>query len=413
MLKILSPQIKKHFGDDLLNINEDDLTKLKAEVASRVTKMKHAPELMEIYLSEMSAVASQYVHQLKCAQIDIFTPLTMNMEESVPLTPELYWRYSQQLEIISTLALKYPWRMFPFVFFDPRSENSFEMCKNALENLGFLGVKMYPALGYHPDPSVVETAGVSGLGESEIGIVKFPNGTPNHAAARRLRSFYKYCADNSIPITTHTSVGGAYSARLYNLEERIRWQLTDPENWRAVLQQYKLKINFAHMGGNYINPDRGNTKAWSCKWRSTILEYLKKSDLLATVYADVSYHDMAHSSNDKEVAEYFEDLREVLNCTEIKGGVMYGSDASMITHTWFEDEFIKPFIDTNNLLPDLQEKLFTTTPLSFLFQKDGDGYVIPHRYIKFLEENGALQNLPTYVQKIGTPGIVKYVINAY
>ncbi|MFH0801165.1 MAG: amidohydrolase family protein [bacterium] len=407
MIKILQSPLSKHYGDDFLNINRDALVKILAPLAKIIGK-KHAPELVQIYLSEMSAVAAQYIAQLDPAMIDIFTPLTMNMEEAVPLTPELYWRYPQQLEIISSLAHSYPWRMFPFVFFDPRSENSVDVCIDALEKKGFLGVKMYPALGYHPDPSVVETEGIAGKGKFKIGRAYFPNGTPNHAAAERLRSFYEYCANNEIPITTHTSVGGAYSARLYNLDEVMRWSLTAPENWLNVLSQYKLKINFAHMGGNYINPDDDKKRTCSIKWRKAILAYMIDPDLKATVYTDVSYHDMALSRDMGVVSRYFNDLRAVMSRPEQHGGVLYGSDASMITHTWFESEFMAPFADPNNLPPALQDKLFTETPLSFLFRQSNGAYFIPQRYTDFLQARNpnALANLPPYVKKVGQNWVI-------
>ena len=157
----------------------------------------------------------------------------------------------------------------------------------------FWGVKMYPKLGYAPDD-----------------FKQYPH----------LEDFYKTCAENKIPITTHTSPGGMDIADPYCFEryaggvskERYHHgeaqqfiidRYHNPARWEAVLEDYKLlKINFAHFGGydlwkEIVNAkklfEKGRTAAKSYKeklffdWICKIGEFSEKYD---NVYTDLSYH---------------------------------------------------------------------------------------------------------------------------
>ena len=102
---------------------------------------------------------------MKEAGIKIATPLMMDLEacfqERAIKPDENYVPYAcypengnedTQINQISKIVDKYPWQIFPFIMFNPRRKNAVEICKKALENKGFLGIKLYPALGHFPVP---------------------------------------------------------------------------------------------------------------------------------------------------------------------------------------------------------------------------------------------------------------------
>ena len=105
-------------------------------------------------------------------------------------------------------------------------------------------------------------------------------------------------------------------------------------------------------------------------------------DSKASVFADVSYHEMAH---DYEVQdEYFWDLKGLLNERHYQSQVLFGTDASMISHTWYETEFLAPFLEHLNEAE--QKRLFFENPAKFLFE-NGE---IPTRYLEFLSKKAAI-----------------------
>lgn len=324
---------------------------------------------------DISLVAIDYHTELcgvdkDSAGFHIYTPLMMNLEETPALSGEYTCKYVRQVELMSTLAIWYPWQMFPFVMFDPRQEHSDSLCINALENLGFLGVKMYPALGYCPDPVVVEEIGTAGHGSA-----------PNVHAGRRMRRLYDYCVKENVPITVHASTGGAYSTDVEGNRKLNAWPLSDPANWTNVLEQWALTINFAHFGGDYLTGNNDRMEK-SIEWRKAIQDLIKRSQtnqLIAKVYADLSYHDMALQDRGTS-QKYFKDLRQLLDDPIYRERILFGTDASMISHTYSEKEYADVFI--NGLSLDHTNRIFTQNPINFLFT---DKAFIPDRYVSFLE----------------------------
>ena len=99
----------------------------------------------------------------------------------------------QQLEELANIKRRNPDTFFPFIFADPRRINEEEdffrysfsdgilklgkcFIKTMIEDRGFSGIKIYPALGYYPFDEA-------------------------------LLPLWKYAADNKIPITAHSSKG--------------------------------------------------------------------------------------------------------------------------------------------------------------------------------------------------------------
>ncbi|MCK5775137.1 MAG: hypothetical protein KAH25_03120, partial [Bacteroidales bacterium] len=103
-----------------------------------------------------------------------------------------------------------------------------------------------------------------------------------------------------------------------------------------------------------------------------------------------SFHDMALGS-DKET--YFKFLKSLLNETFYKYYILFGTDASMISHTYSEKEYVEGF--KTRLTAQENELLFSDNPARFLFENKK----IPDSYIDLLKKHSplAFEKLPDYI----------------
>jgi predicted TIM-barrel fold metal-dependent hydrolase len=98
----------------------------------------------------------------------------------------------------------------------------------AIENLGFIGAKVYPPTGFKPIDNQTW--------EYHADTTKLAPGLDG-----ALHAFYAYCEAEQVPVMTH-----ANNSNGYNLGYGI---LTGPEAWEPVLQAYpNLRLNLGHFG---------------------------------------------------------------------------------------------------------------------------------------------------------------------
>jgi predicted TIM-barrel fold metal-dependent hydrolase len=169
--------------------------------------------------------------------------------------------YEQQLIEVYNLKKKYPKNIIPFIHIDCRRENHFELFKQAIEQWGFNGMKMYPPYGTFPYD-------------------------------KRYDVEYSYCETHNIPIIAHCTQDSTMyykgkrkdlTALLSGCKLDIDWtrtnkQLCDyfthPTNYRWVFDRFpNLKISLAHIG-------RGNN------WDKIIMDMMKE---FPNLYTDCSY----------------------------------------------------------------------------------------------------------------------------
>jgi len=275
MTKLLSGIPENIADDEWFGVAVGILVKLKPG-----SNFKRIKKFLEDFRGSIDQVTDNYVKEMRKAGIDICVPLMMDLEQAAPNPGDINTPYyddagDSQIELISRQVARYPWQIFPFVMFDPRRPNGDNICIEALKKMGFIGVKMYPPLGYHPSWRVMEKS------------------DPN--AAERLKKLYKYCGTHHVPITTHASTGGAYSTSMDKDREKDAWPLTEVSNWLEPIRTYKLKINFAHFGGNYLD-EKDNKRVQSSTWFREIKNLIaisQKKTGFGSVYTDLSYHDMA------------------------------------------------------------------------------------------------------------------------
>jgi len=196
-------------------------------------------------------------------------------------------RFREQLNDLEEASLQRPGRVLPFFAVNPKRPDHFELMNDALKNKGFIGVKLYPSIGYevnHPD----------------------------------LLDVYTYCVENDIPIVMHCNHGGFY------VEENFT-SYCDPEYWEPILEQLPaLKICFAHFGGEE-SLSKPNGLAGD-SWGKKIIDLMEAFE---GVYADVSYHDEMMSDPADEQF-YLDTLTNLLDRSIIKDRILFGTDSWML-----------------------------------------------------------------------------------
>ncbi|MEM6737873.1 MAG: amidohydrolase family protein [Bacteroidota bacterium] len=115
-----------------------------------------------------------------------YVVLSLDMDYMEAGTPDI--NYLTQLEELTQLKYDNQHDIIPFVCIDPRrfeGELLVKFVKEYIEDKGFKGIKMYPALGYYPFDA-------------------------------RLLDLYAYAEKNQIPIITHCDRGGIHYQGTYN-----------------------------------------------------------------------------------------------------------------------------------------------------------------------------------------------------
>jgi predicted TIM-barrel fold metal-dependent hydrolase len=270
-------------------------------------------------------------------QVALFTPLLVDYDawsDDHPASP-----LASQIKVHQVLAQlsmrgrigRPDARFHPFMAFDPLRETlrgrtgapdvdvdvgvglgvgAIALVRQAVEQSGFIGVKMYPPVGFLPLGNEtlvgadIDADVGTGPGDVERG----------RALDRALRALYAICQAEEIPITAHASPSNEYALGFR--------ELAAPERWAPVLREFPLlRLNFGHFG--HDNGARGAhgvdaREAWMRQAAVLIEEH-------AHVYADLSGSPLVY--DDSYALRWGANLKEL--CARFKrlpSRLMYGSD---------------------------------------------------------------------------------------
>jgi predicted TIM-barrel fold metal-dependent hydrolase len=262
-------------------------------------------------------------------QVDLFCPLLVDLDSGLGDRSKTTLRQQVELfEGISTLSMlgKLPGagdaRLHPFIGFDPRRqvnavlaglpETPLDVVKSAVREHGFIGVKVYPPMGWLPlgnKATIDMTATEADLVDTE------------------LRKLYRWCVDEQVPITAH--------ANRSNYADDSFKDFAGPVGWTQVLHEFSdLRVNLGHFGGA-----RANEQASGWPWRMARLAVSNK-----LVYADVGNHRI----DDDGIAQaYLAMLTEMMAATAktapMTDRLMYGSDWFMQALLPEHDQFLEKY----------------------------------------------------------------------
>lgn len=241
--------------------------------------------------------------------INLFVPLIVDMDHWLE-NDSANVSIADQVNILEKISREpeFSGKLHGFVPFDPYKQARFyktnegsaplSIIKKAIENQGFIGVKVYPAMGYLP----VENKKFLGMQYDEFDF------------DRAFDELFDYCQTNDVPITTHCSPGGAEAYKRSGF-----WG--NPGFWTSVLEKYKkLRVNFAHFGGA-----QETINSFERSWAWNIVNLMKYEN----VYTDLGYFTpICNSENFSKYRGFFKTL--VSKKPVAFDRVCYGSDWQMI-----------------------------------------------------------------------------------
>lgn len=181
---------------------------------------------------------------------------------------------------------------------------SLRLVKEAIGERGFVGVKIYPPMGFGPDGRVIASSS------------RLPRPKDPAAVWSALQRLYKYCRDAGVPVMGHTS---------HSLgRDSDHDELGGPDGWRKPLQEFDgLHINAGHFGGGYFNEQE--KIYWPMGFAKLMSEF-------SGVYGDLGYADELVEANSPAARRLADTL-----ITKLSSGqpafshVMYGSDWLMMS----------------------------------------------------------------------------------
>jgi len=252
-------------------------------------------------------------------------------------------RYEHQLRQTSEQIFDYPGRFLPFVCVNTRRADAFVLMERALVAQGYVGVKLYPSLGYTVD-------------------------------SQAMRRVLAYCHERDVPLLMHCSPGG-----FFRNPQTIH--LSAPEHWRPLLEAFPgLKVCFAHFGGadNLVQDPLP-----SDSWTQTILDLMGEFD---GVYTDISYNDAPMAGGERE-AHYFTHLERLLDDPVRRDRILFGTDYFLIRMRLRESSFWAYFED--RLSAEAFERITDANPRRFLglsARPDRLSWALDH-HVRFVADN--------------------------
>jgi predicted TIM-barrel fold metal-dependent hydrolase len=359
----IGEKLKEFGGDHPVNlelIGGDLLEKVGVELLSnllkRVTRIVNSAvkdardqhsfeDLLDLLIiglkPSIAAVTSRIMRQL--SNDDVIVALMMDITKGGNQDQALF---NQQIKDTADQIPRYPGRILPFIAVNPLRDDHRLIMERALLSNGFVGVKLYPSLGYSVN-------------------------------SQPMQEVYRYCHTRDIPILMHCSNGGFYA------DEAFR-KNSEPKLWKPILKKFKgLKICFGHFGGAEslcgadIEPN---------SWTQQILELMENPENKG-VYADISFHSEPMKNGAME-NNYFKNLKLLLNSQVFGDRILFGTDFWLVRMVLTEKNYWEYFESTLND-KNLFVKMTSTNPKRYLGISDVPGQSNENikNYIKFIADH--------------------------
>ena len=266
----------------------------------------------------------------------------------------------QQVELMEMTQRLYPGQCHGFVSFCPwrqlddayhnasvgedsvrRRRTALETVQDAILNRGFLGVKLYPPMGYYP------------LGNSSLPVDAFPPNAAREPYAAEfgrlldeaLLALYAFCVEHDVPVMAHCAPSNGAGAFRITDEKVVPYETrAHPSAWARVLAHpglSNLKINMAHFGS-------AHRAEVASEWREGIGTLM---DAYPNVYTDLSHYPemlmdnfIGTGQHCREAAETLEGIRKEFLSGETGGErvrrILYGSDWSMLSKEFYYGDYM-------------------------------------------------------------------------
>jgi len=202
--------------------------------------------------------------------------------------------------------------MLPLVAYNPLADMKsdgevFDIVKKAIREQGFIGVKIYPPMGFRP------------YGNAQYPIKGMPDLQTRQRIDRHMLALFEFCADEGVPVMAHANrtegVSSAYDV------------CSEPKGWEALIKAMQParmpNINLGHFGG-----------AGKSDWPTGFARLMAQTGG-ARIYGDVGkWSSLRKCGADvaacKPVARLTEAAKAFGDTGAFNQRIMYGSD-------WFMD----------------------------------------------------------------------------
>ena len=251
--------------------------------------------------------------------------------------------FEKQIVGTQQAALAFPGRVFPFIAVNPKRPDHYDIMVAAIEKRGFVGVKLYPSLG-------------------------FEVGTPE------MRKVVEYCIDRNLPITIHSTAGGF-------ARDQAASDFAHPRHWENLLRDFsQLRICFAHCGG--WGGLCGQVQE-QIAWADQIIAYMGQ---FPNVYADLSYHVEMMIKGGAAEAAYLAALGALLQGPQAQR-IIFGTDSWLLRLNIDDAQYWKYF--ETKLSPAQLDLVTRVAPTRFLGLPENGRPMATNveRYVRFLEQN--------------------------
>jgi len=328
--------------------------------------------------------------------------------------------YPTIMENTAKSCARNPFTFFLFHYFDPRwmvmtdnalGKRSYRIENGAYKGLefkdttfairlllkafyeyGIVGIKLYPAHGYHPIPEE------NLLEKNLIQYIETPlNADEREIVKYNMEYLYEFAHTHSLPLLSHCGPGGSYNVLVSErLLGRHVWRYTNPMNFSQVVARRpgcQFRVCLAHMGGK---PHKIEEAELAKVWRQDILQMIK--DFPGHFYTDLSYdlsNFLSQEINDKKKRK--EGLsrclcqlkKEYLSNPDYRQYFLFGTDWPMGYALFEESEYVRVCWEAlkdegnpNGGVSEMQAHYFSRNIADFIFGKE---HIIPENYIKFIE----------------------------
>lgn len=254
--------------------------------------------------------------------------------------------YERQVEDLTKVKQSYGELVYPFFSIDPRRNREFndgilgEIKRHVGPGNTFTGIKIYTSMGYSPtDPRLYSESGHETVyswcqaNNVPITVHSAPEGFSHLADFSHINGDVYHPESGDIVPASHLNPEGRVEhiacMKCGNTDDVFRERLillNHPKLWLKVLQRYpRLKINFAHCGGNDQLYKMANDLK-SGYWSRLIIEMMAE---FKNVYTDLSCFS-EKSINNEVLLKYRENVykKMPLRC---RRKVLYGSDYYMLS----------------------------------------------------------------------------------
>jgi predicted TIM-barrel fold metal-dependent hydrolase len=282
---------------------------------------KHRLELTQILISAFQG------------RVNLYTPMSVDLGTALgdraSTTPREQMELQEKISRLSMLG-RIPKgrdaRVHPFVAFDPVRqayaaaakdlETPLDLVKTAVTKFGFVGVKVYPPMGWRP---------IGNTSDDD------PRGKRLDEA---LITLYQWCQEEHVPITTHCNRSNYVSDGLADL--------SGPAGWVDVLHQFpNLHLDLGHFGGVHKEEDRAKNSPGT-HWPDEIAAATAD---LGHLYVDVGNHPAYDHGLMEQYAGQLTAFFADPATSNVRDRIMFGSDWFMEALHPESDDFLSQYED--------------------------------------------------------------------